>query len=108
MPARMPISMLTGMKTTVSLTDEVRDRLAALAARHGRTMGEEIAAMVERAEYDVFWADVEAGYEGGGMRVVIHDDYPEYAHLRRPDVPAEGEHNDPPVAHPARRRNASA
>jgi len=107
MAVTMPASMLAGMKTTVSLTDEVRNRLAALAARHGRTMGEEIAAMVERAEYDVFWADVALGYEGA-MRVVVHDDYPEYAHLRRPDVPAEGEHNDPPVAQPARRRRASA
>src|SRR5262252_4059217 len=76
MSGDMPASMLAGMKTTVSLTDEVRNRLAALAARHGRTMGEEIAAMVERAEYDVFWADVALGYEGA-MRVVVHDDYPE-------------------------------
>jgi hypothetical protein len=85
----------------------VRDRLALLAARHGRTMGEQIAVMVERAEYDLFWSDAAAGYDDGS-RVVVHDDYPEYAHLRRPDVAAEGQHNDPPAAARRRRRRATA
>jgi predicted transcriptional regulator len=107
----MPKTMLDGMKTTVSLTDEVRNRLAALAARNGRTMGEEIAAMVDRAEYDVFWADVAAGYDdaaSAGVPMVVHDDYPEYAHMRRPEVPAEGAHNEPAPATRPRRRRASA
>jgi hypothetical protein len=102
--------MLIGMKTTVSLDSGVRDRLAALAIRHGRTMGEEIASMVEATEAQEFWNEVTTRYadvQAAGMDVVVHDDYPEYAHLKVGDVPAEGEHNDPAPT-PKRRRRAAA
>jgi hypothetical protein len=102
--------MLMTMKTTVSLDSGVRDRLAALAIHHGRTMGEEIAAMVAVAEEREFWDEVSARYadiQAAGMDVVVHDDYPEYAHLRVGDVPAEGEHNDATPAAKRRRRAAA-
>jgi hypothetical protein len=97
MPMTMPSTMLLGMKTTISVTGDVRDRLARLARRHGRSLGEEIAALVEAAEAAAFWDRVAEGYadmQERGLAVVMHDDYPEYAHLRVGALPAEGEHND--------------
>jgi hypothetical protein len=47
-------------------------------------MGEEIAAWLSGRTRRVL-ADVAAGYEGG-LQVVVHDDYPEYAHLRAPSA----------------------
>jgi macrodomain Ter protein organizer (MatP/YcbG family) len=38
------------MPTTIKLDSEVRDRLAKLAAEHGRTLGEQIAALLEERE----------------------------------------------------------
>jgi predicted transcriptional regulator len=109
MPRAMPIDMLVAMKTTVSLESSLRDRLAELAARHGRTMGEQIAAMVEVAEGHDFWDRVSAGYAdlAQGVEVVVHDDYPEYAHLRVGRIAAEGEHNEPDRK-PRRARRAAA
>jgi macrodomain Ter protein organizer (MatP/YcbG family) len=36
--------------TTIKLDSEVRDRLAKLAAEHGRSLGEQIAALLEERE----------------------------------------------------------
>lgn len=36
--------------TTIKLDSEVRDRLAKLAAEYGRSMGEQIAALLEERE----------------------------------------------------------
>jgi len=112
MAQTMAYAMLVAMKTTVSLDGDVRDRLAALAARHRRTMGDQIAAMVEAAEKREFWDRVSSGYadvQTVGGDVVIHDDYPEYAHLRVGEIPAEGDHNvELPTPAKARRRRAAA
>jgi hypothetical protein len=85
------------MKTTISVSGEVRDRLASLAHRHGRSLGEQIEAMLEAAEATAFWDRVAQGYADAserGLTAVVHDDYPEYAHLRVGPIPAEGEHNE--------------
>jgi len=102
--------MLSGMKTTISLDAAVRDRLASLAVRHGRTMGEQIVVMIEAAEEQEFWVNVSAGYAdiaAGGVEIVVHDDYPEYAHLRVEPVAAEGGHNAPDTP-PTRGRRVAA
>lgn len=41
--------------TTMKLSVEVRDRLMALADRHGRTLGAELAALVAEAEEREWW-----------------------------------------------------
>jgi len=110
MALTMAYAMLVAMKTTVSLDAGVRDRLAALAARHRRTMGEQIAAMVEAAEERDFWDRVSSGYaeiQAVGADVVIHDDYREYAHLRVGEIPSEGEHNEEAPPKARRRRTAA-
>jgi hypothetical protein len=93
----MPKAILLTMETTVSLDGGIRDRLVALATRHGCTTEEEIAAMVAAAEEREFWDEVSTRYadiQAAGTDVVLHDDYPEYAHLRVGDVAAEGKHSD--------------
>ncbi|PZQ87625.1 MAG: DNA mismatch repair protein MutS [Leifsonia xyli] len=40
------------MVTTIKVSEEVRDRLKEQAAIHGRTIGEQIAELVARAERD--------------------------------------------------------
>ncbi|MDG4823555.1 hypothetical protein O7635_17010 [Asanoa sp. WMMD1127] len=67
-------------KTTISVESGVRDRLAAWAARHGRSMGEEIEVLLEIAEEHEFWEKVSAGY-ANGYAGGNDDEYPEYAHL---------------------------
>lgn len=44
--------------TTIRVEAEVRDRLAALAAAHGRSLGAELGAMLD----EVMWQGIEAGY----------------------------------------------
>jgi plasmid stability protein len=44
--------------TTIRVEVEVRDRLAALAAAHGRSLGAELGAMLD----EMMWQGVEAGY----------------------------------------------
>lgn len=44
--------------TTIRVETEVRDRLAALAAAHGRSLGAELQAMLD----EVMWQGIEAGY----------------------------------------------
>jgi plasmid stability protein len=44
--------------TTIRVEREVRDRLAAQAAAHGRTLGAEIQALLD----DQLWQAIEAGY----------------------------------------------
>jgi plasmid stability protein len=44
--------------TTIRVEREVRDRLAARAAAHGRTLGAEIQALLD----DQLWQAIEAGY----------------------------------------------
>lgn len=50
MPGPAAVRRYTRPVTTVEIDEQVRDRLRALAQRHGRNLGEEIAALVERAE----------------------------------------------------------
>ena len=44
--------------TTIRVEAEVRDRLAARAAEHGRSLGAELEAMLD----EMMWQGVEAGY----------------------------------------------
>jgi plasmid stability protein len=44
--------------TTIRVETEVRDRLAAQAATHGRSLGAELGAMLD----EVMWHGIEAGY----------------------------------------------
>ena len=44
--------------TTIRVEADVRDRLAALAAAHGRSLGAELQAMLD----EVMWQGIEAGY----------------------------------------------
>lgn len=44
--------------TTIRVATEVRDRLAALAAAHGRSIGAELHALLD----EVMWQEIEAGY----------------------------------------------
>jgi len=44
--------------TTIRVQAEVRDRLAALAAAHGRSLGAELRAMLD----EMMWQGIEAGY----------------------------------------------
>lgn len=57
--------------TTIKVDTAVRDRLAALAREHGRTLGQEVAALVDQAERlaeqpeprPSLWAEFEEDYE---------------------------------------------
>lgn len=44
--------------TTIRVEVEIRDRLAARAAEHGRSLGAELAAMLD----EMTWQGIEAGY----------------------------------------------
>jgi plasmid stability protein len=44
--------------TTIRVEPEVRDRLAARAAAHGRSIGAELRAMLD----EMMWQGIEAGY----------------------------------------------
>ena len=44
--------------TTIRVEAEVRDRLAALAAAHGRSLGAELGAVLD----EMMWQGIEAGY----------------------------------------------
>jgi plasmid stability protein len=44
--------------TTIRVEAEVRDRLAAQAAAHGRSLGAELRAMLD----EMMWQGIEAGY----------------------------------------------
>jgi macrodomain Ter protein organizer (MatP/YcbG family) len=48
------------MDTTLKISVEARDRLRVLANRHGRTLGEEVAALVEAEEQRQMWASYPA------------------------------------------------
>ena len=83
--------------TTIRVEAEVRDRLAALAAAHGRSLGAELRAMLD----EMTWQGIEAGYRRlatdpeemaayraeiagwtsadlGGLAVTAAEEYPEY------------------------------
>jgi len=83
--------------TTIRVDAEIRDRLAALAARHGRSIGAELRALLN----ETAWQDIEAGYRRlasqpdewaeyraevaewtsadlGGLAATAADEYPEY------------------------------
>jgi hypothetical protein len=57
----MPLGKLAGKlvgvgaMTTMKLSVDVRDRLMALATGHGRTLGAELAAIVDEAEDRDWW-----------------------------------------------------
>ena len=44
--------------TTIRVEADIRDRLAAQAAAHGRSLGAELRAMLD----EMMWQDIEAGY----------------------------------------------
>jgi plasmid stability protein len=44
--------------TTIRVESEVRDRLATRAAAHGRSLGAELAALLD----EMMWQGIEAGY----------------------------------------------
>jgi predicted transcriptional regulator len=46
------------MMTTIRVDQTVRDRLASLAEAHGRSLGAELAAILD----DLQWQAIEAGY----------------------------------------------
>ena len=77
-------------KTTISVESRIRDRLAAWAAQHGRSMGEEIEVLLDVAERNEFWEQVSIGY-AHGYEPAREDEFPEYAHL-----PAAGPFPTPP------------
>jgi hypothetical protein len=83
--------------TTIRVETEVRDRLAALARAHGRSLGAELSAMLD----DLMWQGVEDGYRRlaaneaefaayrdetakwtgadlGGLAATAAEEYPEY------------------------------
>jgi plasmid stability protein len=83
--------------TTIRVEADVRDRLAARAAAHGRSLGAELQAMLE----EMLWQGVEAGYrrlaanreemaayqaetaewisvDAGDLAATAADEYPEY------------------------------
>lgn len=83
--------------TTIRVESEVRDRLAARAHAHGRSLGAELSAMLD----DIMWRGVEDGYRRladnvaefaayrdetaewtgadlGGLAATAAEEYPEY------------------------------
>ena len=83
--------------TTIRVETEVRDRLAARARAHGRSLGAELSAMLD----DVMWQGIEDGYRRlaadeaesaayraetaewtgadlGGLAATAAEEYPEY------------------------------
>jgi hypothetical protein len=55
--ARQPYTSVMAM-TTIRVEGEVRDRLAARAHAHGRSLGAELSAMLD----DLTWQGIEDGY----------------------------------------------
>lgn len=49
---------MTSTTTTIRVAKAIRDRLAALAEAHGRSLGDELAAVLD----DLAWQDIERGY----------------------------------------------
>ena len=83
--------------TTIRVETEVRDRLAARAHAHGRSLGAELGAMLD----DLMWQGIEDGYRRlaadeaesavyraeaaewtgadlGGLAAIAAEEYPEY------------------------------
>lgn len=84
----MPDDMLTGMaKTTMTVDSAIRDRLAALAKRHHRSLGAELAALLDVVERRDFWADVSMAYEHQPAEPYdAFDEFPEYRDLKAPPL----------------------
>lgn len=49
---------MSSTTTTIRVDRAIRDRLAALAGAHGRSLGDELAALLD----DLAWQDIEEGY----------------------------------------------
>lgn len=49
--------------TTIKVDTTVRDRLAALAKESGRTLGQEVAALIDLAEKGNSWEDISKDYD---------------------------------------------
>jgi plasmid stability protein len=83
--------------TTIRVEAEIRDRLAARASRHGRSLGAELKALLD----EMMWQGIEAGYrrlaaddeemaayqseaaewtsmDAGDLATTAADEYPEY------------------------------
>lgn len=57
--------------TTIRVETDVRDRLAARAEAHGRSLGAELSAMLD----ELMWQGIEAGYR---RLAANHDEFDEY------------------------------
>jgi plasmid stability protein len=91
-----PYTLVMAM-TTIRVESEVRDRLAARAHAHGRSLGAELSAMLD----DLMWQGIEDGYRRlaaneaefaayrdetaewtgtdlGGLAATAAEEYPEY------------------------------
>jgi plasmid stability protein len=92
----MPYTFVMAM-TTIRVQSEVRDRLAARARAHGRSLGAELSVMLD----DLTWQGIEDGYRRlaaneaefavyrdeaaewtaadlGGLAATAAEEYPEY------------------------------
>lgn len=78
--------MLRGMaKTTISVDTKTRDRLAELANRHHRPLGEELAALLDDAERRDFWNGIAQSYERPHEQPYdAAEEFPEYRDLKGP------------------------
>ena len=54
---------MTDVSTTVRVSEQTRDRLAALAKQRGKPMIDVIEEAVDALERRVFWDAVDSGYE---------------------------------------------
>lgn len=48
--------------TTIKVDTAVRDRLSALARKRDLTLGDLVNELVAKAEYEQYWADIDASY----------------------------------------------
>jgi plasmid stability protein len=94
--ALLPYTFVMAM-TTIRVESDVRDRLAARATAHGRSLGGELGAMLD----EMMWQGIEAGYrrlaasraemaayqaeaaawtsaDTGDLAATAADEYPEY------------------------------
>lgn len=82
--------------TTIKVENDLRDRLARLAARHRHTLGQELAELIRRAEEDAWWDEVDAGWARlAGEPAALGDYHAETEELTGPASTADG---DPGVA----------
>ena len=66
--------------TTIKVDTDVRDRLAGRARRHGRTAGDELAAVLDRLDAIEAWSQAASDYdalpEEARAELAQHADHP--------------------------------